>query len=81
MPAKLNGSRMNVTTPDQQYDDVQVIIREGVASVRSNKGERLGLIRKNDVTAVTHPTRKTWAVAFADGTVWGVERNRDCGCH
>lgn len=81
MPAQLNGSRMNVTTLDgEMYDDVQVIVRQGIASVRSNKGERLALARKDGVSAVTHPTRKSWSIAFNDGTVWEVERNRDCGC-
>lgn len=80
MAAKLNGSNMDITLDGVDHKRVQVIVRDNVATVRSNRPPRRQVASKSGVTSVERPDRKTWRIVFADGTQWAVTRNPDCGC-
>jgi hypothetical protein len=62
-----------------RFETVQVVIEDGVATVRERDGRINGT--KDGVLAVTTPPdSRGWLVTFDTGETWTVERDRGCGC-
>ena len=67
------------TTELARRENVNALARGGVATLRNRAGGIL--VEKVGVLAVERPRASgDWRVTFADGTVWTVAKNRDCGC-
>lgn len=76
MPAPLSLSKATITRPDDVLEDVSILIRLGVATVRRGRD----IVAKEDVVLVEALSGRTWQLTLADGSIWSVVRARGCGC-
>lgn len=84
MAAIMGVSRADVVVYDtdgvtelERRENVNALARSGYATLRNRSGAVL--VQKSGVLAVER-SGPDWRVTFADGSVWTVAKNRDCGC-
>lgn len=79
MAAPANSNMKNVL--DSATGDRHVSVRLHVSgNVATLYSKSTVVARRDDVTAVEHPTRKSRKVTFADGATWEGEIRSGCGC-
>lgn len=78
MAAPLSLSRAEVTTPDQTFPRVSLLVRQNRATLKVGAD----VVAQGDVAVdgVNRKSMTTWTITLADGTEWNVKRARGCGC-